>query len=174
MSNRKPTTDLERRENEGSIYEGEERVITFRAATFQLIMEKVRGMAGSVVAQTIFYQLGIAIGRRTFEYSKVEGIAPNDLAKGIDAVLSLRGWGRVVSLTKTEASNQVTYEYTFRDCIICHKYTGTQEPICDVVRGIFVGWLESFLGKKANSSAERECRAMGKNFCVFDVTFGNG
>ena len=170
MSNRKPTTDLERREKEGSIYEGEERVITFRAATFQLIMEKVRDMAGSVVAKTIFYQLGIAIGRRAFEYSKAEGNTSDDMAKAIDSVLGLRGWGRVASLTKTEASNTVTYEYTFRECIICHKYTA-QEPICDVVRGIFVGWLENFLGKKANSSTETECRATGKNFCIFDITF---
>lgn len=127
-------------------------------------------MAGSLVAQTIFYQIGIAIGGRTFEYSKDEEITPDNLANVIDSVLNLRGWGRVVSLKKTEASNEVTYEYTFRECIICHKCTA-QEPICDVVRGIFVGWLESFLGKKANSSVETECRAMGKSFCIFDITF---
>jgi hypothetical protein len=45
---------------EGSVYEGEERVITFRAATFQLVMEKVRDMAGSQVSHIIFHQLGIA------------------------------------------------------------------------------------------------------------------
>ena len=161
---------MERHENEGSIYEGDERVITFRAATFQLIIEKVRGMAGDIVSQTIFYQLGIAIGRRAFAYSKVDKAAPDNLEKEIDAVLNLRGWGRVVSLTNRETSNEVTYEYTFKDCIICHKYTA-EKPVCDMVRGIFVGWLESYLGKKANSSKETECRATGKNVCIFTVTF---
>jgi predicted hydrocarbon binding protein len=161
---------LQRREKEGSVYEGDQRVITFRASTFQLIIEKVREMAGNIVAQTIFYQIGIAIGRRTFEYSKDEEITSDNLANVIDGVLNLRGWGRVVSLRMKEASNEVTYEYTFRECIICHKYTA-QQPICDVVRGIFVGWLESFLGKKATSSVEKQCRAMGKDFCIFDITF---
>jgi len=39
------------------------------------------------------------------------------------------------------------------------------------MRGIFVGWLEAFLGKNADSSLETECRATGKAFCKFKMTF---
>jgi len=155
---------------EGSIYEGEERVITFRAATFQLVIERVRSMAGNLVAQVIFYQVGNAIGRRTFEYSKDDKITSDNLANVLDGVLSLRGWGRLVSLMKTETPNETSYRCTFTECIICHKLT-EPEPVCDVVRGIFTGWLESFLGRIARSSVEVECRAMGKDCCVFSIIF---
>jgi len=165
----KPIPELKRRVEDGSVYEGEERVITFRASTFQLLIETVRGMAGSVVTRTIFYLVGNAIGRRTFEYSK-DAIGADNSADVLDGVLSLRGWGRLISLKKTEPTHGVIYECTFRDCIICHKSTA-QEPICDVVRGIFAGWLERQLGKKAQSSVETGCRAMGKDSCVFEITF---
>ena len=155
--------------DEGSVYEGEERVITFRASTFQLLIQTVRGMTGNVVTKTIFYIVGVAIGRRTYEYSK-DAITADNWANVIDGVLSVRGWGRLVSFEKKESSNEVTYECNFQECIICHKITA-REPICDVVRGIFAGWLESCLGKKAQSSVETGCRAMGKDSCVFEVTF---
>jgi predicted hydrocarbon binding protein len=165
----KPIPDLQRRVEEGSVYEGEERVITFRASTFQLLIEAVRGMAGSVVTKTIFYIVGNAIGRRTFEYSK-DAITADNWANVLDGVLSIRGWGRLVSLKKKESSNDVVYECTFLHCIICYKSTA-KEPVCDIVRGIFAGWLETYLGKKAQSSVETGCRAMGKGSCVFEVTF---
>ena len=89
----------------------------------------------------------------------------------LDEVLMLRGWGRVVSLEKMESSNQKTvYGCIFRNCIICHDLRA-QEPICDVIRGIFAGWLESFMEKKALSSVETECQATGKKFCVFQISF---
>ena len=170
MANLKPIPDLERRIQEGSIYEGEERVITFRAATFQVFIDTVNAMAGGKVSKTIFYLVGEAIGRRTYEYSKGQAITPDNSADVLDGVLSARGWGRLVSMKKTETPKEVTYESTFTHCIICHNRKA-QEPICEVVRGIFAGWLETFVGKKASSCIEIECRAMGKNSCVFNTTF---
>jgi len=170
MSMVKSIPDLERRTEEGSIYEGEERVITFRAATFQSIIDKVRGMAGDIVARTIFYQMGLDIGRKSFEYSKDEGITFESFVRILDAVLTLRGWGRFVSANKSESNTQVDYECIFQECIMCHKLTA-QQPICDVVRGIFAAWLEALRGEKAQSSVETQCRAMGKDSCVFKITF---
>ena len=170
MANLKPIPDLERRAQEGSVYEGEERVITFRAATFQLFIDTVTGMAGSKVAKTIFYLVGDAIGRRTYEYSKGQEITLDNSVDVLDGVLSARGWGRLVSMKVTETPKEVTYESTFTHCIICHNRKA-QEPICDVVRGIFAGWLETFVGKKASSCIEVECGAMGGNSCVFKTTF---
>jgi len=170
LANRKPIPDLERRTREGSIYEGEERVITFRAATFQLFIDTVSAMAGGKVTQTIFYLVGEAIGRRAYEYSKEHEITSDNLAVVLDGVLSARGWGRVVSIKKTETPREVTYESSFTHCIICHNRKA-QEPICEVVRGIFAGWLETFAEKKASSCVEVECRAMGRNSCVFNTTF---
>ena len=150
MANLKPIPDLERRTEEGSVYEGEERVITFRAATFQLFIDTVTAMAGGVVTKTIFYLVGDAIGRRTYEYSKDQEITPDNSADVLDGVLSARGWGRLISMKRTESQKEVTYESTFVHCIICHNRKA-QEPICDVMRGLIAGWLESFVGKKAGS-----------------------
>jgi predicted hydrocarbon binding protein len=127
-------------------------------------------MAGNVVTKTIFYIVGEAIGRRAYEYSKDDAITSENLADVIDGVLTLRGWGRLLSLNRTETSDEVTYQCTFKDCIVCHKRTA-QEPICDVMRGIFAGWLESFLGRKAKSSIETGCRATGNESCMFKTTF---
>jgi len=74
------------------------------------MIQKVRDMAGNVVPQTIFHQLGIAIGERSFEYSKGQEITADSLANVIDGVLSLRGWSRLVSLKRTEAAKEVIYE----------------------------------------------------------------
>lgn len=169
MVNLKPIPDLERRAEEGSVYEGEERVITFRAATFQLFIDTVIAMAGSKVTRTIFYLIGEAIGRRSYEYSKDQLTTSDNLADVLDSVLSLRGWGRLVSMKRAETPEEVTYESTFNHCIICHNRKA-EEPICDVVRGIFAGWLETFTGKKASSCIEIDCRAMGKGSCVFKTT----
>ena len=169
MANLKPIPELERRPEEGSVYEDEERVITFRAATFQLFIDTVIAMAGSKVTKTVFYLVGDAIGRRSYEYSK-DQVTSENLADVIDSVLSLRGWGRLVSMKKAETPKEITYESTFNHCIICHNRKA-QEPICDVVRGIFAGWLETFMGKKASSCTEIDCRAMGKESCVFKTTF---
>lgn len=169
LANLKPIKDLERRTKEGSIYEGEDRVITFRASTFQSIIEKVENIAGSVVAKTIFYQIGNEIGRRAFEYSKDE-ITPDDLANVIDGVLTIRGWGRLISLKRIESSNEVVYECVLLECILCYKRTA-QQPACDLMRGYFAAWLENFLEKKCQSSVETECRITGKKACVFEVTF---
>jgi len=169
LSNLKRVPDLERRAVEGSIYEGEERVITFRASTFQFLIDTVKAVAGGKATRTIFYLVGLAIARRAFESYKDE-LASDNLEQVMDGVLSLRGWGRLVSLRKTEASSGVAYECTFQDCIMCSKRTA-HEPICDIIRGIFVGWLESFVGNKSASSVETECKAMGRESCVFKINF---
>ena len=166
----KPAPDLERRMKEGSIYEGETRVITFRASTFQSIIEKVEDMAGDVVARTIFYQIGVEIGRRSFEYSKDEEITFDNFVNVLDGILSERGWGRFTSLNKTASSREVIYECTFQDCIMCYARKATK-PVCHTIHGIFVAWLEALLDKKAQSSIETECRANGKDSCKFKITF---
>ena len=160
---------MKRREEEGSIYEGEVRVITFRASTFQSVIEKVREMAGSVVARTIFYQIGNEIGHRAFKYSESE-ITPDNLPSVIAGVLAMRGWGRLASLSRIESPREIVYECTFNECVICHELTA-KEPICDVMRGIFAAWLEGYLKKKPQSSVETECRAMNKKSCIFKVIF---
>ena len=126
-------------------------------------------MAGGVVTKTIFYLVGNAIGRRSLEYSK-DIITTDNLADVIDNVLSLRGWGRLASLNKRESPNAVIYEFTLLGCIVCEKSTA-KEPICDIMRGIFAGWLDAFLQKKARSCVETGCKATGGSSCVFEVTF---
>lgn len=45
------------------------------------------------------------------------------------------------------------------------------EPVCNMMRGAIVGWLEAYFDRKGGDSVERECRAMSKDFCVFEASF---
>jgi len=161
--------ELRRRQEDGWILEGEERILSFRVKTFQTVLDHIYSMAGSKVGKTVLNQIGQDIGRATFDYSKND-ITSEDHWKILDQVLSVRGWGRCVSVNRINHEPYVTYAYTIRDCPICYNRKAT-EPMCDIVRGIVTGWQESILGRKADSSDETRCVATGAKFCIFHVSF---
>ena len=133
------------------------------------MLDHLHSIAGSKVANTVLNQIGEEIGRATFTYSKND-IPSQDHWKILDEVLSVRGWGRCVSVNRINHEPYVTYAYTIRDCPICYGQKAT-EPMCDIVRGIVTGWHESILGRKAESSYETRCAATGATFCIFHVSF---
>jgi len=161
--------ELRRRQEDGWILDGEERIISFRISTFQAMLDHLRSIAGSKVANTVLNQIGEEIGRATFAYSKND-MPSEDHWKILDEVLNVRGWGRCVSVNRINHEPYVTYSYTIRDCPICYGQKAA-EPMCDIVRGIVTGWQESVLGRKAESSYETRCAATGATFCIFHVSF---
>jgi predicted hydrocarbon binding protein len=161
--------ELTRRQEDGWILDGEQRIISFRITTFQAVLDHLRSIAGGKVAKTVLNQIGEEIGRTTFGYSKND-IVSEDHWRVLDNVLSVRGWGRCVSVDKISHEPYVTYAFTIRDCPMCYDRKST-EPMCDIMRGVVTGWQESILGRKAESSYEKDCIAKGANFCVFHVSF---
>jgi len=163
--------ELRRRQEDGWIVEGEERILSFRVKTFQAVLDRLSSMTESELGKTVLNQIGQDMGRAAFDYSKND-INSEDHWKILDGVLSARGWGRCVSVNRINDESYVTYAYTIRDCPICYNRKAT-EPMCDIVRGIVTGWQESILGRKAQPSDETRCAATGAKFCIFHVSFKN-
>jgi predicted hydrocarbon binding protein len=163
-----PIEKLERQEQNGWMLEDGERIMSFRVTTFQSILDRVTAMAGEKVTEIILHQIGQEIGRTAFNYSRNQ-IQSDNLAEALDHVLSIRGWGRVLDLDKTDHGSSVTYVCTIKGCPLCYGRVSTSRT-CGIMRGIVSGWLESFVQKKAES-IETAYVGTGSQPCVFRVTF---
>lgn len=164
-----PFEKFERQERDGWIFEDGERILSFRVTTFQSILDRVSATAGEKVTKIILHQMGKEVGKTAFNHSTERMLADN-LAEALDHALSIRGWGRVLDLNRTDHGSSLTYVCSIKGCPLCYKRVSTS-PTCDVMRGIVSGWLESFVQKSAESSTETACVAMGSQLCVFRVTF---
>jgi predicted hydrocarbon binding protein len=164
-----PIQKLDRQDANGFIHEDGEPVLSFRATTFQSILDWLTATSGEKVAKIILHQMGKAIGRTAFSHLP-ELIPPNNLTEALDHALSTRGCGQVLDLNGTGHGSSLAYVCSVKGCPICYKRVSTS-PTCDVMRGIVSGWLESFVQKSAESSVETACVAMGSQVCVFRVTF---
>ena len=134
----------------------------------RLILDRVTVVAGEKVTRKILHQIGQEIGKATFNNSRDE-ILPNNLPGALNHALSIRGWGRVIGLHKTEHASSVTYVCTIEGNLFSHKRASTS-PTCDVMRGIVSRWLESYVQRNAES-VQTECVAHKAHLCVFRVTF---
>lgn len=154
-------------EDSGCIVEDGDRIITFRAKTFQAIVEKLNGLTGRIVAKELLYQLGNQIGRTGLEYSKARVLDNGEnLVQILDSVLRFRGWGRCLAIDPTDNG----YRVTIQNCAFCHMQQ-LSEPSCHLMLGSVTGWIEAFLGVRASGRIESECVATGGKFCVFEMTF---
>jgi predicted hydrocarbon binding protein len=157
---------LERDLERGWILEDGIRIVSFRIGTFQALVQKIVNITGTIVAGTLLYQAGNEIGRTLFEYSKDQIHTFPDIEKVFDTVMTAHGWGRCV---KIEQQNQV-YTVSVRDCSLCLEQE-SQEPVCDMLRGIAAGAFEAYLSKKAKEAKEVQCAAVSGELCVFEITF---
>jgi len=132
------------------------------------ILDRVTATAGEKATKMMLHQIGQEIGRTAFNHSTHQ-ILPHNLREALDHALSIRGWGRVLDLDRTEDGPSVTYACTIKECSLCDKRLSTSAT-CDVMRGIVSRWLESFV-KKKTESIETTCNAAGSQPCVFRVTF---
>lgn len=159
---------LTRDEEKGWILEGANRIISFRAKTFQALTDSLTRLVGPMTAAVVLNQLGIAIGRAAMSYSKDKIESQNDLPAVVDSVLSARGWGRCLDLTRQSTGGRTIYVFKLKGTPMSYERKST-EPSCHMMRGILSGWLEAFSDAKAVNSMEKECESMGKQFCVFEV-----
>jgi predicted hydrocarbon binding protein len=132
------------------------------------ILDRVTAMAGEKATKMMLHQIGQEIGMNAFDHSRNE-ILPHNLRETLDHALSIRGWGRVLDLHRTDEKSNVTYECAIKECSLCHERL-SKGPTCHVMRGIISRWLESFVRKKAES-VETVCSAEGSQPCVIRVAF---
>jgi len=160
---------LESHKREDWVLQDGERILSFPVTTFQSIHKQLTATAGERVARIILHEIGKEIGITQFNHLMPK--MPSDsLIETLDHALSIRGWGRVSDLNRTDHGSILTYVCSIKECPLCHKLVSTR-PTCDVMRGIIAGWLESFIQKNAESTVETACIAMGSRTCVFRVTF---
>ncbi len=146
------------------------RIITFRVETYQAMMDKLTGIAGSTVAKTLFYQMGEQVGQEAMRYSRHEVQSTSDLALVADKVLRFHGWGRCSRMEKTVQEGKMVYVCVLKGTPLSYQRTAS-EPTCHMMRGIAAGWLEAYFERKAQSSTETACASMGKQDCTFEVEF---
>lgn len=150
------------------LLEDGERILSFPVNTFQSIIDCVTAMVGEKVTKMILHQIGQEIGSTAFNCSR-DQILSDNLAEALDRVLSIRGWGQVLDLEKTDHGSRVTYVCTVKGCPLCYK-RGSTSPTCDIMLGIVSGWLKSLVQKNVER-IENACVATGSAPCVFQVTF---
>jgi len=164
-----PSAQLERHEEEGSIVEENNRLITFRLDTWQAIVDRLISIAGEPVTETLLSQIGNSIGRSGMEYSKNRILTEDDLWKVFDEVLRARGWGRCVGFSKGTGPRK-SYIVNLRNAPLTSQRRAPK-PTCYMMRGVVTGWLEAYSGAKATAAVEKSCAAMGTSVCVFEITF---
>ena len=125
-------------------------------------------LLGEKVGVTLLDQMGIDVGRSMFVHLKDEVKSDSDLVSLMDIVMAERGWGRCRELKKVETIG-LTYSVRTEGNPICGKY-GINEPMCHFIRGIYRGFLEAYLHKKAKNSEQVTCVALGASCCTFEIT----
>ena len=159
------------REN-GWVVEDGRRLVTFRIKTFQSFVDRLTSIVGAGVGGIVLHQMGNEIGRVTFEYSREAIKSGSDLGQVLDNVLVDRGWGRCTSLEKQALDGNIMYVTRMKGSPCSHERT-SNKPTCHLVGGIVSGYLEAYLGKKAQSHRERECESTGNKSCIFETTFAS-
>jgi predicted hydrocarbon binding protein len=160
--------DLTRDKEHGLLLEDGKRVVSFRLATFQALVNRMTEMAGDKVGKTLLFQMGSEIGRVGLRYSK-EKILEDNVAKVFDKVIRHRGWGRCLGIEK-QGNNANAFIITMSDCPLCYGQKSA-ESTCDLMRGIVTGWMEALLERKSIRSVETDCGAVKGPLCVFEVSF---
>jgi len=162
--------ELSRDIDRGWIFEGHDRILSFRVTTFQKFVDSLVGMAGTKVAEILLYTMGASLGHIAFHHYKEKVQSEEDLQKVFDKVLASRGWGRCVRITKTMDPSKSVYAADLTGSPFSYERKAL-EPTCHILRGAVAGFIEASLNKKATSSAETTCASMGAPHCTFQISF---
>lgn len=160
---------LSRASDEGVIRENGTRIITFRIRTFQRLIQKCEKTFGTG-AVTIFYSEGMAVGEAGMEYSRSQIASDEDLWTVLDKVVAVRGWGRIIDMKISRDDDRVAYVFQWKNTPIAYEER-SNGPVCHFCRGVLVGWLQAYYGKKAVDSKETRCEAVGDPYCEFEILF---
>lgn len=147
-----------------------EKMVAFRTTTALQMMDKLMGLLGGTVGATVINQMGLDVGHSMFNHLKDEVKSDNELTSLMDIVLAERGWGRCRTIEKVEKVEMkgLTYSVRTEGNPISGTH-GKNEPMCHFIRGIYTGFLEAYLHKKAMHSEQVACAALGAPCCTFEI-----
>lgn len=146
------------------------RIATFRVKTFQIFVDRLMGIPGGYVGSLLLEKMGEAMGEAAMQDRKNAIHSDEDLWKAFDRVVSIRGSGRCLGMTRSTKDSETAYVFKMKGTLLSHERRAA-EPTCHIIRGTIREWTEAYLNKKALKSVETECASTGSSSCVFEVTF---
>lgn len=82
----------------------------------------------------------------------------------------LEYWGLgSVDIITLEVEKEIKSLIRIYDCSFSQYYEKSNKPVCYITAGIIAGLFSAVLNKKV-SVKERKCKALGDNFCEFEVS----
>jgi len=121
-------------------------------------------------ASTILFEIGRELGIYGFQKLKEKVENPLEVASaGMKHGFSL-GWGKM-SMSKAQLLKMATLKsmtVKIEDCFIPKAIGNTGQTSCHLLRGFFVGALETMTGRKC-SCEETKCIARGDPHCEFQL-----
>ena len=137
----------------GWIVENGKRVDTFRLETFQAFEKRLISLVVETVGETTLYQTGNEIGRVISKYVQEAIKAESDFGNSVRQ-LSAGGWGRFGAFEKLTRDGKIVYTVQAIGTPSSHECT-PPKSIFHTLGGMVSGYLEAYLGKKAQSHAEQ-------------------
>ena len=145
-----------------------EKIVAFRTTTALHLMDRLVDLLGEGLGTNLIYHMGKDMGRSMFDHLEGEVKSHDDLVNMMDTVLAERGWGRCRELKQVGMKGS-TYQVKTEGNPVSGKHT-TNEPMCHIIRGFYVGFLEGYLDKKVKHSEQLTCKALGAPCCTFEMT----
>ncbi|MEM5834796.1 MAG: 4-vinyl reductase [Candidatus Aenigmatarchaeota archaeon] len=106
-------------------------------------------------------------------YKSWKKFLPKDLTKKEvieDFLKYLEYWGfGNVDIVTLEVEEEIKSLIRIYDCSFFQYYEKSNKPVCYITAGIIAGLFSAVLDKKV-SVKERKCKAIGDNFCEFEVS----
>lgn len=121
-------------------------------------------------ASTILFEIGKELGIHGFQKVKEKVKNPLKVASaGMKHGFSL-GWGKM-SMSKTQLLKMMTLKsmtVKIEDCFIPKAIGNKGQASCHLLRGFFVGALETMTGRKCVCE-ETKCISKGDSYCEFQL-----
>jgi predicted hydrocarbon binding protein len=149
-----------------------DRYILFSETSIKSLIVALRDVFGSA-GLTFIYHQGVMTGKNAVEKYKKWGIREIKEAlnmRMIRAIVLGRYRGEVVSFSYDKRGGEtVIRAYGLWECETAKRY-GIREPSCHLERGILVGLIEGYTGRRA-TAVETRCITKGDPYCEIYVRF---
>ncbi len=127
-------------------------------------LEELFGIAGDAILYKGGYKVG---GDLAKYYRKIAEEKNLDIYDIMSSVSWYFGWGIGAIVEKDKKYKVIVYESFEADSYI-NREGKTKKPVCHFFRGVIAGIISEVEGEK-HKAVEKKCRAMGDEYCEFEV-----
>jgi predicted hydrocarbon binding protein len=135
-----------------------------------VIRELTDFLVGDKVSKLILYRLGNEIGHIACDYSRKVIKSEADLGPVLNNILFVRGWADTEFSSRKRTMEKITFILQATETLSAHERTSVKAT-CNIENGIASGFLEAYVGKKAQSHSEVACASTGSQHCIFETSF---